>query len=410
MTKDMTTPRRKIALFIDRLTQGGVQHSFIGLAGAFIDKGLDVDLIIGERKPAHEHDIPDEVRLHFLHGGGPAAQAVKEVHLRCQSIAHADWRQVSTLPVRWRTFLPGLTRYLTKNRPDAMLSAKILGNLTAILACRRTGVATRLVVSERGHASEALSRSPKSWKPRLLPALMRELYPLADSIVAISNQVGDDLASVAGLERERVTTIHNALLRPSALEAPSADHPWFRDEVPVVLGAGRLDKAKDFPTLIRAFAKLRAKRPARLMIIGEGKEREKLERLITSLDLDDDVQLPGFQANPFPFMKAADLFVLSSTNEGFGNVLVEALASGCSIVSTDCPGGPSEILGGGRFGRLVPVADPNTLADAIETALDNPTPPDLLRARADDFSMNRTAERYLACLLPEEYGGISAAA
>jgi glycosyltransferase involved in cell wall biosynthesis len=401
---------RRIALFIDRLTQGGVQHSFLGLAEAFRRKGLEVDLVVGERSRRFEHPIPEGVRLLFMHGGGPLAQAVQEVRVRLQSLPHSDWRQASTLPVRWRTFIPGLCRYLTAQKPDAMLSAKPLGNLTAILAKQRTGIKTRLVISERGHVSEAFERSPKSWKPRLLPGLMAELYPLADHIVAISNQVGDDLAANARLDRTRVETIYNALLRPEALDAPPADHPWFREEPPVILSAGRLDKAKDFPTLIRAFAKLRAGRKARLIIIGEGKEREKLEKLVASLGLGEDVALPGFQTNPFPFMKAADLFVLASTNEGFGNVLVEALASGCSIVSTSCPGGPSEILDGGVYGHLVPVADTDAMADAMAAALDSPTPPDRLRARAETFSMERTAARYLACLLPDDFSDVPAAA
>lgn len=407
---DARPSKRRIALFIDRLTEGGVQHSLLGLAKVFVGMGLNVDLVVGERKPAHEHALPSDVRVHFLQSGGPASKAAHEINLRFQMLAHTDWRLVRTLPVRWRSFIPGLSHYLTKQAPDAMLSAKTFGNLVAILAKRHAGATTRLVISERGHLSEALARSPKDWKRTLLPPLTRELYPLADSIVAISSQVGDDLAAVTHLKRERITTIHNALLRPSELEAPDADHPWFEEESPVILGAGRLDRAKDFPTLIRAFAKFRAKRKARLMIIGEGKEREKLEQLIAALGLVDDVLLPGFQPNPFPFMKAADLFVLSSNNEGFGNVLVEALASGCTIVSTDCPGGPREILGDGRFGHLVPVADPDAMADAMEAALDSPTPPEQLRARADDFSMDRTAEHYLACLLPREQGGASATA
>lgn len=395
------TSRRKIALFVNRLTHGGVQHSFLGLAEAFVERGLDVDLVVGDRGQRHDHAMPEGVQVVFLHAGDALSYAVNDLKGWWQAIGCDEWRLRGSLPLRWRSYIAGLTNYLAEREPDAMLSAKTLGNVAALLARRQAGVATRLVISERGHVSESIKRSGKPWKMRKLPALLRRTYPLADGIVAISKEVGDDLAEIAGLERRRVETIYNALLRPAALDLPPADHPWFRDELPVVLGAGRLGKQKDFPTLINAFAKVRARRPCRLMIIGDGEDRDALQRLIDDLDLGGDVLLPGFQANPFAFMKAADLFVLSSTHEGFGNVLVEALAAGCPIVSTACPAGPAEILDGGHFGRLVPVGDADAMAAAIEATLDTPSSPEQLRARAADFSMDRTAERYLACLLPD---------
>lgn len=392
--------RPKIALFVNRLTQGGVQHSFLGLAKAFVARGLDVDLVVGDRGQKHDHPIPPGVDVVFLHDGGPMSYAIEDLRGWCQAVGGEDLGLLGGLPLRWRSYVPGLAGYLARNEPDAMLSAKTLGNLAALLARKRTAVATRLVISERGHLSESIRRSDKRWKATRLPHLVQRLYPLADAIVAISKAVGDDLAEVADLERARIDTIYNALLRPEGLDLPPADNPWFQEELPVILGAGRLDRQKDFPTLIRAFAKLRARRPARLMIIGEGQDRASLKALIEKLGLRDDVLLPGFQANPFAFMKAADVFLLSSTHEGFGNVLVEALAAGCPVVSTDCPAGPAEILEGGCFGKLVPVGDTDAMADAIETMLDHPTSPDQLRIRAANFSMDRTAERYLARLLP----------
>ncbi|MEZ5931160.1 MAG: glycosyltransferase [Alphaproteobacteria bacterium] len=405
----MKGPCQRIALFVDRLTQGGVQHSFLGLAQAFLDRGLDVDLVVGERKGHHGHALPPGLRLRFLHDGGVAALAVNALRAEGRTLVDQDRRLVHGLPLRYRSFLPALVAYLASERPAAMLSAKTLGNLTAILARRRAGVATRLVISERGHVSESIRRSGKRWKAAGLPSLMRALYPLADGIVAISSQVADDLADLAKLERSRVVTIHNALLRPDGLDLPPAEHPWFGDGPPVILGAGRLGRQKDFPTLLRAFALLRARRKARLMIIGEGEDRASLQHLAKSLGVGEDVLLPGFQENPFAFMKAVDLFVLSSTHEGFGNVLLEALAAGCPVVSTDCPAGPAEILDGGRFGRLVPVGDPGALAEAIVDMLDRPPAADPRRARAADFSMERTAERYLRCLLPERADGTVAA-
>ena len=399
----MTTRPPRLALFVDRMTQGGVQHSLIGLAGAFITRGLDVDLVIGDRLRWHDHAVPDRVETVILQSGSQTRRLATDLCEHLTMAAPDDRQAKAALSLRWRSFVPALARYLRERRPDAMLSAKTLANLVAILARRRAAVGTRLVISERNHLTETIRRSQKSWKAKTLPPLIHDLYPLADDIVAISNHVADDLAVVGALPRDRITTIHNGLLRSHALDLPAADHPWFEAQPPVILGAGRLEKQKDFPTLLRAFARVRAARPARLLIIGEGEDRAKLQRLAETLGVKDDMLLPGFQANPFAFMKSADLFVLSSTHEGFGNVLLEALAAGCPVVSTECPAGPSEILDGGRFGRLVPVGDADAIARAIETTLDDPPSPDRLRARAADFSMDRTVERYLACLLPARF-------
>ena len=197
---------------------------------------------------------------------------------------------------------------------------------------------------------------------------MQRTYLHADAIVAVSNGVADDLANVVGLPRECVTTIYNPTVHPQLLALAQArlEHPWFAAGAPpVVLGVGRLGKSKDFPTLIKAFARLRTERPARLLILGGtdkvskwDESRDQLMALAAELGVVDDVSLPGFVANPFAYMTRAAVFVLSSQYEGFPNVLVEALACGCPVVSTDCPSGPSEILDKGKYGRLVPCRDP----------------------------------------------------
>jgi glycosyltransferase involved in cell wall biosynthesis len=166
---------------------------------------------------------------------------------------------------------------------------------------------------------------------------------------------------------------------------------------PVILAVGRLTLQKDFPTLIRAFARLRARRSARLVILGEGELRDELEALVAELGLTADVALPGFVDNPFSWMRGSALFVLSSAWEGFGNVLVEAMACGTPVVSTDCPSGPAEILENGKWGRLAAVGDAEALARAIAEALDDPNPPDV-RARAAFFSVERSVDAYLAIL------------
>jgi glycosyltransferase involved in cell wall biosynthesis len=176
---------------------------------------------------------------------------------------------------------------------------------------------------------------------------------------------------------------------------------------PVVLGTGRLHPQKDFATLIRAFARVRAKRPARLMNLGAGAAADSgyaadLRRLVTQLGIADDVETPGFAHNPFAYMSRAAVFAFSSRYEGLGNVLLEAMACGTPVVSTDCPSGPREILDDGQFGTLVSVGDEAALARAIENALDDPPAPDRLRARAQLFTVERAATRYLELLFGRE--------
>ena len=207
------------------------------------------------------------------------------------------------------------------------------------------------------------------------------------------------------MSHDRIHTIYNPVLSPDldrkALE--SAGHPWIDDPVrPVVLAIGRMKKVKDFSTLLSAFARLLAQRPAKLIVLGEGRLRPKLLSLAQRLRIAEHVDFPGFVKNPYAYLSRADLFVLSSRYESLSNVLIEALACGCPVVSTDCPVGPREILEGGRFGALVPVGDPEALAAAMARALDEPPRRDALRERASFFSVDRAVDRYEELLLGEE--------
>jgi glycosyltransferase involved in cell wall biosynthesis len=224
----------------------------------------------------------------------------------------------------------------------------------------------------------------------------------------VSRELGDDLADVTGIPRERITAIYNPVVGPQVerLAAETVDHPWFAPgEPPVVLGVGRLSGQKDFPSLVRAFARVRRRRSARLVIFGNAQgaakteeRRAELARLAADLGVGEDFDAPGFTNNPFAYMARAALFVLSSRYEGFGNVLPEAMACGCPVVSTNCRAGPSEILDGGRFGPLVPVGDVAALADAMERVLEAPLPADALKARARQFSVDRAVRGYLDAL------------
>jgi glycosyltransferase involved in cell wall biosynthesis len=233
-----------------------------------------------------------------------------------------------------------------------------------------------------------------------MPHLVRRFYPWADGIVAVSKGVADNLSEMTGFPRERITVIYNPIVTPELQEQvqTSLTHPWLEsNQPPVVLAAGRLRPQKDFATLIQAFALVRRKQCARLLILGEGPERPALETLIKNLGLEQDARLLGFVANPYPFMRRASLFVLSSKWEGLPGVLIEAMYCGVPLVSTNCPSGPQEILQDGKYGQLVPVGDATALARAIEMALTGgvPRPP---RESWLPFELKTVVKQYLEVL------------
>jgi glycosyltransferase involved in cell wall biosynthesis len=302
--------------------------------------------------------------------------------------------------------LPRLVAYLRKNRPLALLSTLSHANVVALIARRVSGVASRLVVREACTRAEVEAG-------RTVVRLMRWTYPWADRVITISDGVGTDLTRAIGLPADRMTTIYNPAISADILEKSRVplDHPWFSPgEPPVLLGVGRLTAQKDFGTLIHAFARVRAHRVARLVILGEGGERAQLEALVRSLRLEADVAMPGFVKNPYPYMRAAALFALTSRWEGFGNVLVEAMGCGIPVVSTDCPSGPSEILEHGRWGALVPVGDAGALATAIDAALNSGPPAGTSEYLVRRFHQDRIAQEYLEHLLPANRVGAIAGA
>lgn len=395
-----------IALFIHGLSAGGVQRSTMNLAAEFLRRGYQVDLVVGTANGAASPMVPPGARL---------------VPLKWKS-------RVSYLPLVWRAapearhqllkpvllplipqkalyYLPALTDYLAGHRPDLLISADTYCNLVAIWARRLAGTSTKIIVSEHNTLSVQLRRPERrrAWRWRHAPALIGHVYPQAHAIVTVSNGVGDDLARTCDLPRERIATIYNAVHFGPDLDrqakAPLDEGLFPPDDLPIVLGVGRLVGPKDFATLIRAFALVRARRPARLVILGEEQkrgERGRLLNLARSLGIEDHVHLLGHVANPYRFFSRASVFVLSSYREGLGNVLIEALACGCPVVSTDCPHGPAEILDHGTYGRLVRVGDHQGMAAAIAATLDAPPRPEFLRARGAAFSAERAATAYLS--------------
>lgn len=395
--------RAHISLFIDDLGGGGVQRMALTLGRALAERNHRVDLVICRAAGPLAALVPTTVTRVGLK---PAPQLIA----RAMSFA-ADPKgfglTLRPINLRWKpprdlVYLPALVRYLRSERPDVLLAATPYLNLAAVWAKRLAKVPTRVVVSERNNVSFRIRHKRKQ---RALPPLIRRAYMMADGIIAVSNGVAEDLAAVTSIPRDRITTIYNPVVTEDlTLKAGQPlDHPWFRSgEPPVVLGAGLLSERKDFPTLLRAFARVRAQREARLVILGDAKDaaksavrRSDLSQQAAQLGVLEHLALPGFVDNPYAYMAKASVFTLSSAWEGFGNVLVEALACGCPVVSSDCPSGPAEILDNGRFGRLVPVGDDAALATSILATLDAPPNQHLLKSRAGLFSIERAVDRYL---------------
>jgi glycosyltransferase involved in cell wall biosynthesis len=364
----------RIAIFVPTLLGGGAERVMMTLANEFAARGFAVDLVLAVAEGPYLSQLSDSVRI---------------VDLKAGRVIMALWP---------------LLRYLRSQRPVAMLSAMTHSNVVAILARELACVPTRLVVSERSTITVD-SCMAHGVVARLLYALVPLLYPRADGIVAVSQASANDLVGFAGLAAASVEAIFNPfdLQRIKILAAAPLTHHWFAaGQPPVVLAIGRLTEQKDFSNLIRAFARLRKSRPSRLIILGEGELRSELEAQGVACGLTiDDIQMPGFLANPFAYLAHCGVFVLSSRWEGLPGVLIEAMACGSPVVATDCPSGPHEILEGGRWGSLVPVGDEDALVKAIDTALATPRAqlPDV-RKRAAYFELERAVASYLAVLLP----------
>lgn len=359
-------PQKKLAVLCSFSGDGGVER-IVKLLCAELAKSVQVDLLVMRMEGAHAKAFPENVNL---------------VPLKARHSA---------------TVVPELARYLKEAKPEVLLAAKDRAGRAALRAQRRAGSTVPVWLQIHTNLSAALEGKTalRRWL-RSLP--MRRAYPAAAGVICVSEGVRQDVIKLSGLPASRVHAIYNPVISPEIerLAAEPIPHEWLRERsVPVVIGIGRLTRQKDFATLIQAFALMQTQRACRLILLGEGAEREALQQCVDQLGLNDRVLFAGFQSNPYAWLARADVFALSSAWEGSPTVLAEALALGVPSVSTRCPSGPSEMLAEGRYGPLVAVGDHAALAQAMIDTLAAPLPPETLREAVAEYRVEISARRYL---------------
>ncbi|MGB9794641.1 glycosyltransferase [Caldisericum exile] len=339
----MSKKVNKVAFYLPNLGGGGAERSMLNLIREFVKHGFIVDLVLANATGPYLNQVPSEVKI---------------INLRSLHVSKS---------------LPKLTKYLRENKPDVLISSLDHANIVAIIAKLLSFRRTKIIVRVDSTLSQEL-KNLSTLKGKLIPLLMKVFYRYVDFIVAVSEGVKEDLTSFLKIPKDKVKVIYNPVISSDIFEKAKepVDHPWFTSgEYPIIIGVGRLNREKDFQTLIKAFSFIRKEVDARLVILGEGEERKNLENLAKELGISEYLLMPGFVNNPYKYMSKSSVFVLSSIYEGLPTVLIEALSLGIPVVSTDCPSGPREILENGKYGKLVPVHNEIALARAIIEVLKN---------------------------------------
>jgi len=358
-----------VALFLPTLESGGAERAFVELANRFSAMGTRTDLVLVRAVGPYLDEVSDGVRVIDL-GGQRVLRAI-----------------------------PLLAGYLRRETPEVIMSGLDNANVAAIAACAIVGRPSAAVLTQRSILRECWRlQHPRLHRAWLAP--VRLAYSRARLIISNSRAASDDLRDGFGIPQSRLAVVHNSVdlerIERQAKEAPR--HRWTDDGAPpMILSVGSLTTGKDVTTLLRAFSIVRRTHDCNLLILGEGPERTRLEAMAQQLGIGGALEFRGFDPNPFCWMARAALMASSTLAEGCPNVIQQALACGTPIVATDCPGGTSEILEDGKWGKLVPVGNPEAMATAIRETLDDTSPPDG-RRRARDFDPERNAQEYLRLL------------
>ena len=361
---------KHIAFFLPSLGGGGAEKVTLDIIKGLLEKGLQVDLVLAQAR-------------------GPLLKRVPE---KCNLVDLSSSRTILSLP--------GLVKYLKKNRPDFLISALNHANIVAILSRIIAGVPTKIIVAVHSVFLESNDKR-ENRRSKFIPFFMKLTFSKADAVIAVSNGVAHGLSRKLHLPLESIFVLYNPVVNQDLLNKAdeTVEKDWFGDDAyPVILSVGRLSDVKDYPTLIEAFAILRKEIRCRLVILGEGKEKDKLKALARNLGIENDLLMPGFVDNPYKYMKRASVFVLSSKREALPTVLIEAMACGTPVVATKSRGGIAEILENGRYGPLSEVGNAEALADSIQQVLNNPPPAEKMLERASHFSFENAISQYLSLL------------
>jgi glycosyltransferase involved in cell wall biosynthesis len=369
-------------LVIHSLRGGGSERVLTNLLKSLDRNEFSITLVLYER--VCDFPLPGKVEVELLN-------------------IHAG-KNVFTLGTGFIRKIMRLSDIMRKVAPDRVFSLLSSTNVTVILAKLFSRIHCKLIISEHTYPSVNLSNERFGWITKLF---MRYVYPRADTIIAVSDGIKQDLMKRFNLSGKKIEVIYNPvdLKEIEICSRETIAHPWFNDDIPIILSVGRLTKQKGYPYLIKAFAIVKQSFSCRLMILGEGEDKEKLIDMAKELDIDQDVDFQGFHKNPFCYMAKASIFVLSSLYEGFGNVIVEAMALGLPVISTDCPSGPSEIIDSGKNGLLVPVKDAQALAKGILEILTNYKLQNNFRKagkiRAQFFALDKITEKYRSIFIED---------
>lgn len=357
----------RIAFYLPSLRGGGAERTTLNLANGFARRGYKVDLILVKAEGEYLSDVNKNINLINLNASRTLKSLLK------------------------------LIKYLRLNRPQTIISALHHANIICFLAVKISGVNTKVILTARNIFSSSTASENKI-RLNFFKTFMRFCYSHADHVVGISKEVIKDLKSILNISGDHFKVIYNPVIDNSIDSKLNEDfhHPWYlHGEPPVILAVGRLEPIKDYNTLIYAFHKVKKEiKGVRLLILGEGSQRKELENLINKLNLTDSIQMPGFVKNPYIYMKKSALLVHSAIAEGFCNVIVEAMYCGTSVVATNGPGGPKEILENGKYGFLVPVGNTNAMARAIIQTLNKKNESKILKERSKEFTVDRILDQY----------------
>lgn len=361
---EITNSRKRICFFAPNLEGGGAERVISILAARFSESAYEVDLVLANAAGPYLNDIPDSVEV---------------INFKCK-------KMILTLPK--------IIKYLRTQQPDILFTSHMHVSTIALYAVKLSFIKTRVFV--RQPTMLMPSSRKRSWTSKLRQKLFLMASKSAYRIIVTSKSMSKEFQNLSGLSSDKIVIIYNPVpiqtIEKKSLEI--LEHPWFKDgELPVILAVGRLITVKDFRTLVKAFCITHNKIPTRLLILGEGPLRAEIEELIEKLGVKDLVQMPGFVSNPYQYMKHSQVFVLSSLWEGFPNSMVEAMACGTAIVSTDCDGGASEVLEFGKWGKIVPIENEQKMAEAIVETLSMENLPNVVE-RVTEFSVDHIFKKY----------------